>query len=100
MKYRILIPNTDTGDFRFTLKELENLLTDVYNEGYEDGIKAANSTIYLNNPSISNPPTPYNPYVTWTGPNDIPCTPFMKDNTYYTTDTSNRKNNSEHETNK
>lgn len=100
MKYKILIPDTDTGIFHFTQKELENLLTDVYNEGYEDGIKATKSITYLNHPSVSNPTTtPYNPYVTWTGPTDIPCT-ALQDNTYYTTNTCNTKNNSEHETNK
>lgn len=77
MTYKILTPNNSDETFTFTKEDLEKLLHDVYNEGYEEGKKAGNIH-YVPYPQISNPSVPYNPlnpyYVTWLGPNDVPCT--------------------------
>lgn len=36
IKYKVFVPDTN-GKITFTKTELENLLTEVYNEGYSDG---------------------------------------------------------------
>lgn len=36
IKYKVFVPDT-SGKITFTKTELENLLTEVYNEGYSDG---------------------------------------------------------------
>lgn len=36
IKYKVFVPDT-SGKITFTQTELENLLTEVYNEGYSDG---------------------------------------------------------------
>lgn len=40
MKYRILSPDPETGKFTFTKEELETLLGEIYEEGYNDRAKS------------------------------------------------------------
>lgn len=88
MKYKIF--SLDENERIYFLKEnLENLLDEVYNEGYEEGKKAGNIQ-YVPYPQVSNPPAqPYNPlnpnpYITWLGPNDVPPSFSTSDNSYST----------------
>ena len=74
MRYKILVPNAENALFYFTKERLEELIGEVYNEGYEEGKKAGNIH-YVPYPQTSNPSAPYNPlnpYITWLGPNDVP----------------------------
>lgn len=91
--YKILIPNNSDGTFTFTKEDLEKLLDDVYNEGYEEGKKAGNIH-YIPYPQINNPVEPYNPlnpYVTWMGPNDVPSS-ILTSNPSYSTNTTTARN--------
>ncbi len=56
MKYKILTPDED-GKFIFTKEELEKLLDEVYQEGFDDGKK-----ITITTPSAPASPWVVNPY--------------------------------------
>ena len=86
MKYKIF--NLDeNGRIYFTKENLENLMDEVYNEGYEEG-KKAGKIQYVPYPQLNNPNTtpnnPLNPYITWQGPNDVPTSITTASNLYST----------------
>lgn len=56
MKVKVFYPDMD-GTIRFSKRELEALLDEVYNEGYADGRR--------------------NPYYTWTSPYYTTTTPYI-----------------------
>ena len=92
--YKILIPNKE-NKFEFTKEALEQLLDDVYNDGFKDGQLTSQSmkiTYPINNPdSTGNPYNPLNPYVTWMGPNDVPSS-ISTSNPSYSTNTTIARN--------
>lgn len=59
----------------FTKEELESILDEAYNDGFSDGKLSAQATLisYPTNDPNSTPYYPLSPYVTWMGPNDVPC---------------------------
>ena len=67
MRLKFIEVNED-GLIQFSAKELEALVEEAYNEGFEDGKKAG--TVVF--PTIEPPVNPYKPYVTWT---TTPCDP-------------------------
>ena len=75
MKIKVFYPDRD-GRISFTKKELENLLDEVYREGYKDGL----------------------PYYTWTSPyypsnsGTITTTPLRDQFTYTTTTATTTSN--------
>ena len=75
---------------RFTKEELESILDEAYNDGFSDGKLAAQATLIrcpTNDPS-STGNNPLNPYVTWTGPNDVPPSYSDGSSYSYSTDTT------------
>ena len=59
MKYKILTPN-ENGMFTFTKEELEKFMEEIYDEGYNEGMKHTITT-----PSYPYPDPITHPYVTW-----------------------------------
>ena len=53
-KVMILTPNVNNKDFIFTKEELEKLLNEAYDEGYQDGVRSVSTVSTLS----------YNPYST------------------------------------
>lgn len=79
----------------FTKEELESILDEVYNAGFSDGKLAAQTTFIsypTNDPNLT-PCNPLNPYVTWTGPNDVPPTVSGGSKTYSTVTTARNEGN-------
>lgn len=74
-RYKIFAVD-ENNMIKFTKEELESILDEIYNDGFSDGKLAAQTTLvcYPTNDPSSTGNNPLNPYVTWTGPNDIPCT--------------------------
>lgn len=95
MAYRIITPNNPDGTFSFTKEALEQLLDDVYNDGFKDG-QLTSQPIKISYPisdpnSTGNPYNPLNPYVTWMGPNDVPSS-ILTSNPSYSTNTTTARN--------
>lgn len=62
MKVKIFYPNSE-DKIEFTREELEKLINDIYNEGYEDGrsrseVITVPTPVYPYNPIIYNTPVP------------------------------------------
>lgn len=55
MKIKVLTSNAD-GNFVFSKEELEKLLNEAYNEGYQDG--KASQHLYSNSPILNIPSIP------------------------------------------
>ena len=93
MKHRLFIPVFQEGKyvFQFTKEELEKLLDEVYTDGYEQGLKKYVYCYPTNDPS-STGNSPLNPYITWTGPTDVPCTSDSR-RTYTTVTTARKESN-------
>lgn len=92
-RYRIFALD-ENNRITFTKEELESILDEVYNDGFSDGKLAAQGTLITyptKNPN-STPYNPMNPYVTWTGPNDVPCTSDSS-RTYSTVTTTRNEGN-------
>ena len=70
MKYKILTPDAN-GVFTFTKEELEKFMEEIYDEGYNEGMKHTITTPSYPVP-ITYPDPITHPYVTWTDPKTVP----------------------------
>lgn len=68
MKIKVFYPDRD-GRISFTKEELENLLDEVYDEGYDDGKKV--TSYYWGNGGSITTTTPYNTYCATKGSDSI-----------------------------
>lgn len=69
MKYKILVPDVN-GKFTFTKEELEKFMEEIYDEGYNEGMKHTITT-----PSYPPNPIMY-PSVTWSDSSVIWSEPY------------------------
>lgn len=86
-------------NYIFTKEVLEDLLDDIYKDGFSDGKLAAQATMitYLtNDPDSTRILTLLNPYTIWQGPNDVPPT-ISSSGSSYTTSTTTAGKGEEYE---
>ena len=74
-RYKIFAVD-ENNMIKLTKEELESILDETYNDGFSDGKLAVQTTLihYPTNDPSSTGNSPLNPYITWTGPKDVPST--------------------------